>query len=146
MKANTALDHLEKLAPQVTSQSVEEALNTFSQANESLRMAQSELDFCDKKTQDLLHELELCDWSYHERAHAAIELREIRQRRRAAKDIIEVLTPLITWLTAQTNAVNQLKQCLGAMRKAESKAESRVYYKRACNAGENYIVADGKGG
>lgn len=141
---SAAFDHLEKLMPQVTSQSVESALNMFSQANESLRMAQNKLDFCDKKTQDLLHELELCDWTYHERAHAAIELQAVRQRRRAAKDIIDVLTPLTTWLTAQASVVNQLKQCLGAMRKAESKMENRVYYKRACDTGENFVIADKK--
>lgn len=141
---NAVLDDLDKLTPQVTSQSIEETLNMFSLANESLKMAQNELDYCDKKTQDLLHEIELCEWTYHERARAAVELRKIRQRRRVAKDIIDTLTPLMNWIASQANAVNQLKQCLGAMRKAESKMEGRVYYKRACDAGENFIIADGK--
>lgn len=71
---NAVLDDMDKLTPQVTSQSVEETLNMFSLANESLKMAQDELDYCDKKTQDLLHEIELCEWTYHERARAAVEL------------------------------------------------------------------------
>lgn len=141
---SAVLDDLDKLTPQVTSQSVEDALNMFTQANESLRMAQNELDYCDRKTQDILHEIELCEWTYHERARAAVELRKIRQRRRAAKDIIDTVTPLANWLSTQTNAVNQLKQCLGAMRKAESKMEGRVYYKRASDSGDNFIIADGK--
>lgn len=139
---SAALDGLDKLTPQVTSKSVEDTLNMFAQAGESLKMAQDELDYCDKKTQDLLHEIELCEWTYHERARAAIELRMIRQRRRAAKDIIDTLTPLISWIDSQTNSVNQLKQCLGSMRKAESKMEGRVYYKRAAVAGEKIIIAD----
>ena len=139
---SAALDGLDKLTPQVTSKSVEDTLNMFAQAGESLKMAQDELDYCDKKTQDLLHEIELCEWTYHERARAAIELRMIRQRRRAAKDSIDTLTPLISWIDSQINSVNQLKQCLGAMRKAESKMEGRVYYKRAAVAGEKIIIAD----
>ena len=139
---SAALDGLDKLTPQVTSKSIEDALNMFAQASESLKMAQNELDYCDKKTQDLLHEIELCEWTYHERARAAIDLRMIRQRRRAAKDIIDTLTPLISWIDSQANAVNQLKQCLGAIRKAESKMEGRVYYKRAAGAGEKFIIAD----
>ncbi len=141
---NAALDDLDKLTPQVTSQSVEDALNMFSQADESLRMAQNELDYCDKKTQDILHEIELCEWTYHERARAATELRKIRQRRRAAKDIIDTLTPLINWMSCQNAAIELLKKYLGEMRKAESKMEGRVYYKRACEARENRIIADGK--
>lgn len=138
---SAALDGLDKLTPQVTSKSVEDMLNIFVQASESLKMAQDELDYCDKKTQDLLHEIELCQQTYHERAQMAVALRDIRQRRRAAKDIIEVATPFVAWISSQTNAVNQLKQCLGAMRKAESKMEGRVYCKRACESGEPFIVS-----
>ena len=37
---NAVLDDMDKLTPQVTSQSVEETLNMFSLANESLKIAQ----------------------------------------------------------------------------------------------------------
>ncbi len=141
---SSAFDDFDKLTPQVTSKSVEAALNMFSQADESLRMAQNELEYCDKKTQDILHEIELCEQTYHERARSAVELRKIRQRRRAAKDIIDTVTPLINWMSCQTDAINLLKKYLGEMRKAESKMKGRVYWKRACDAGENFIIADEK--
>lgn len=137
---SSELENAERLSHQVTSQSVEEALKVFKQAEESLSMAQGELEFCDKKTQDLLHEIELCDQTYHERAHAATQLRDVRQRRRVAKDIIDTVTPLFEWCKAQTGAVNQLKQCLGAMRRAEERAEGRVYCRRTSEPGENFII------
>ncbi len=109
-------------------------------------MAQDELNYCDKKTQDVLHELELCELTYHERARAATELRKIRQRRRAAKDIIDTVTPLINWMSCQTAAINMLKKYLGEMRKAESKTEGRVYYKRVHDTGEDFIIAGERSG
>lgn len=141
MKTRSDLDNLDRLEAQVTSKSVEGILNVFANADDSLKMAQGELDYCDRKTQDVLHELELQDQTYHERAHAAIELRKIRQRRRAAKDIIDVAIALSDWCSANAGAVNQLKQCLGAMRKAEEKMNRRVYVKRTCDVGDSIIIA-----
>lgn len=125
------MDGLSKLSHTVTSESVETMLSCLTLCSESSSMAQTELDYCDKKTQDLLHELELSPMSYHERAKLANQLMDIRQRRRAAKDIIELCAPLEAWITSQQPAINALKKCLGEMRKIETKQENRIYYKRA---------------
>ena len=89
------------------------------------------MHWCEDKTQDIMHELELLPNNYHERARLATELAEVRQRRRAAKDMYERLTPLVEWCDKQRAAVNALTRVLGEMRKIDEKQANRLYYKRA---------------
>lgn len=87
--------------------------------------------WCEDKTQDIMHELELLPNNYHERAKLATELAEVRQQRRAAKDMYERLTPLAEWYEKQRTAINALTRVLGEMRKIDEKQANRLYYKRA---------------
>lgn len=130
----------EKLTISITSRSVESILGTIAQADESLRFAQDELDYCDKKTQDLLHEIELCELAYHEYAKKSKELKAIRRRRRVAKDIIDTVLPLKEWMDCNKVPLNQLRQCLGAMRKVEEKAKNRIYCRRIDDSDEKFIA------
>ena len=48
--------------------------------------------------QDLLHQLELEDTSYHNRAHIASQLKQCRTKRRIAKDFLAASEPLVNYL------------------------------------------------
>lgn len=92
--------------------------------------------WCESKTQDLLHELELVPHSFNERGRIAKELSEVRQKRREAKNLIEMLSPLVDWYEHQQSSVNALKRVLGEMRKAADRQANRLYYKRADDSHE----------
>ena len=107
---------------------LERILDGFKAAEEEYSSAQTEQKWCEERTQDLLHDLELNHHSYHERGKIATELVTIRQRRRIAKDKIELLLPLCTWLMNNTKSINQLKGVLGDMRKIDVKIKNRMYW------------------
>lgn len=88
-------------------------------------------DWCENKTQDLLHELELVPHSFNERGKMAKELSEVRQKRRSAKDGIEMLNPLVDWCGKHKSSIDALTRVLGEMRKTCEKQANRLYYKRA---------------
>lgn len=81
-------------------------------------------------TQDILHSLELDDNSYHEAAHLARVLAEVRKERRDAKDLITVLSPLAHWVEDNKTVLKSLERLLGDIRKAEKSTESRFYIPR----------------
>ena len=86
----------------------------------------------DKITQDLLHKLELENTGYKERNKIATVLATCRKDRRFYKDQIEELQPLHDFLNDQKHkqSIEQLKQVLGKIRKAEDYHKNRCYYPR----------------
>lgn len=115
---------------------IEGIVKTLTEAEDQKRLAEQELDYCDKKTQDLLHELELVEHSYHETARLSKDLKDIRMRRRVAKETIDLLTPVCEWKNEQSGAINRLNKVIGEMRKIDEKRKNAVYYYRADNAGK----------
>lgn len=107
---------------------LERILTQFRDAESALSMAHTELKQCDDRTQDILHDLELNNHTYHERGKLTTELVEIRRRRRVAKDTIELLNPLCTWLTNNSKQIHMLESVLGEMRKIDVRHESRMYW------------------
>lgn len=121
-----------------SSKDVEYIFRTVNEAYDQYKMAESELDYCDKKTQDILHELELVEHTYHEKARLGVELSDIRKRRRIAKDAIDVLSPIVKWRDEEFlagKALSRLQKVLGDIRKVEEKQKNAIYYYRADNAG-----------
>lgn len=88
------------------------------------------VSYKDKETQDVLHELELEDVLFDERAKLATKLRKIRKDRRKAKDIVEEKEPLLNWYSENKQAVNKLREALGATRKQEKYHNNRSYTKK----------------
>lgn len=115
---------------------VENIFRIVNEAYEQYKMADAELDYCDKKTQDILHELELINLTYHESAKLGRELIDIRKRRRLAKDTIEFLYPMVHWRDQQQGPLGKLSNVLGEMRKIDEKHKNAVYYYRADNSGD----------
>ena len=110
---------------------LERILSQLRDAESALSMAHTELKQCDDKTQDILHDLELNEHTYHERGKLTNELVEIRKRRRVAKDTIEILTPLHEWASTQSHALRQLESVLGEMRKIDTRHVNRQYWPKS---------------
>lgn len=91
-----------------------------------------EVNRMDRLTQDYLHKLELEDLDYQERAKIATQLRRCRQARRACKDMVEVLEPLVQFLESDKgkNLLNLVREALGKTRKVEERMETRTYIPR----------------
>lgn len=106
----------------------------FQEAERQNRNATVELEYCEKKQQDILHELELTEADYHEGAKLSRELAEIRRRRRNAKNLIELTGPVVKWLSEQSGAMSKLSNVIGQMRKIDDRQKNAVYYVRT---GEN---------
>ena len=89
----------------------------------------SEISRLDRLTQDYLHQLELGNLSYHERAKVAEKLAKTRQLRRASKNTVEILEPLIEFIDSEKGkqTMNLMREALGKTRKAEKAMENRVY-------------------
>ena len=83
-------------------------------------------------TQDILHDLELGDLNYKERAKVATKLAGVRKERRLEKDTIEELEDFISWYSDQNTkkVLDQLRNVLGKVRKQEEYHENRVYKKK----------------
>lgn len=81
-------------------------------------------------TQDILHSLELEEHDYHEIARLGKKLKEVRQSRRAAKDLIRQTYPIVEWAENNRSVIKGVEQLLGKVRKEEKNAEGRFYTPR----------------
>ena len=86
-------------------------------------------------TQDILHSLELEDHDYHGNARIARKLKEVRQARRAAKDLMAQALPVVEWADANRPTIKVLERLLGEVRKAEKNTENRIYTPKTTAAG-----------
>lgn len=120
----------------ISTKDIEDILALIREAPRELATATEEAKYLDDKQQDILHELELVEHSYHEQARLAKSLRELRQRRRIFKDTIERLIPFVNWLEDNKRAIDGLKRVLGDMRKIDNRQDNRVYYYRADDKGK----------
>ena len=123
---------------QTISNAISEFLNLMAQAQKDFVWSQEEVHRQDQLTQDYLHMLELGDCSYHKKARIAEAMGECRAERRAHKDNVAILTPLITFLESEKGkmTLSQLQQTLGAVRKAERAIQDRRYVPRVLSQEE----------
>lgn len=120
----------------IETKDLESILELFRRAKTELNMAIDDLKYCDDKTQDYLHELELVAHTYHERGRIAKELAELRQARRTAKDRIELMTPIVNWSVQYKSSIDGLQRVLGELRKIDEKQANRMYFYRADEKGK----------
>ena len=90
-------------------------------------MAQSIQEDTEAETQDILHKLELEEITYHEYARLSKALKKARIERSKAKDTIEQLNPLVSWVDQNLKTIKELERALGEMRKAEKNMCYRHY-------------------
>lgn len=103
--------------------------NMVSSAQSDYTWNKDEVNRLDRLTQDYLHMLELDNLDYSQRAKVATKIMNCRKLRRASKDTVEILEPLIDFLNSDRgkNMMNLMKEVLGKTRKVENKMENRVY-------------------
>lgn len=106
-----------------------EFLNFISEAQSHYRFCVDEMETQDKLTQDFLHSLELDELKCKERNKLATQLSINRKDRRYFKDRIEELEPVVAFFEEEQNkkVLNNLKNVLGDIRKAERYHKNRTY-------------------
>lgn len=109
------------------SENIKSFLDFLRECESLLRISQTNESDCNDKTQDILHALELNELSYHDTAKLAKKLKVVRQERRAAKDIINQVLPITTWIEDNRTVIKSLERLLGEVRKEENYIKNRVY-------------------
>lgn len=107
-------------------------LNLIIEAQRDYQWNYDEVNRLDRLTQDYLHQLELDGLDYRGRAKVATQIKDCRQLRRASKDTVEVLEPLMEFINSDKgkNLLNLLRETLGKTRRAEQYMETRSYRRR----------------
>ena len=102
-------------------------LKFISQCQANFSIAETIQEDTEAETQDILHMLELENITYHEYARLSKALKKVRIERRKAKDTIEQLGPLVTWVAQNNKVIKELERVLGEMRKVEKNMQYRHY-------------------
>ena len=113
-------------------------ISAFIKMNESVKKEyESALEIVnekDKELSDLVHQAELNTLSQNEKAKAYTEISHNRRDRRYWKNKVDQFEPLYTFLGTSKEyklSLEQLKQILGKVRKAEDYLENRKYKPKA---------------
>lgn len=120
------------------SQTISDFLAMMDNAKKDYEWNESERKRMEALTQDYLHDLELMELGYKERAKIATQLAKCRRERREHKDMVVCLEPLVTFLDSEKGrqTMNLMREALGKTRKIESYMQSRKYYHRVLIEGE----------
>lgn len=122
----------------------EETLRQFAkllrEANSRLTALMEYEQQCNNKTQDILHYMELSNNQNASRGYALYKhLAEIRRERRACKEEIELLTPVVEFINSlgDTNQfLGRVTQVQGKCRSMKTSAANRVYRLRTSTLSE----------
>lgn len=115
------------------SKSIDDFLTFLRETRTLNRIAVANEEEANNQTQDILHSLELGKHDAVEYTKLAIQLRNVRQARRAAKDLIATTAPVVAWIAENGQTIHQLERLLGDVRKAEKSLENRIYIPKAKN-------------
>lgn len=117
---------------QTLSNTLKEVQSFLKEAKLYYQLATDNVSYCDKREQDLLHELEIENLSYHEIARKGVELKKVRESRREAKNAVEIYRTLNTFLSdGKTAAIlSQLKSVIGKTENMEKAIAKRKYKPR----------------
>lgn len=107
-------------------------INLVTEAQKDYAWNYAEMSRLDQLTQDYLHALELEELDYSGRAKVATQLSRCRKLRRASKDTVEVLEPLVEFFDSDKGKqmLNLLRETLGKTRKVEKYMANRSYRNR----------------
>ena len=110
--------------------------NMVNEVTRDYEWNRAEVNRLDKLTQDYLHQLELNDLAYHERAKIATQLTKCRRLRRESKDTVEILEPFIDFIESDKGkqTMNLMREALGKTRKVEKYMENRTYRYKVLDA------------
>lgn len=114
----------------LTSKGIENFLNFLRETERVHNISISDEQETNAQTQDILHSLELEEHGYHGTAKLGKKLKEIRQKRRDAKNLKARTLPVVEWAKNNKSVINSLEQLLGKVRKEEKIIHDRFYTPR----------------
>ncbi len=81
----------------------------------------------DNETQDILHIIELKEVNQTEIDTLYDKLKEIRRKRRKAKEYILQTASIIDWIDKNRNVIKGIETLLGDIRKAERHSQNKIF-------------------
>ncbi len=121
---------MKKGANVLDSETISDFLAFLREARERYGISLTDEHLADEETQDILHRLELDDGTPDEDARLVGLLRNVRRRRRVAKDTKEITALISEWAEIEKTAVRSLERLLGNVRKLENRNKERFYANR----------------
>lgn len=112
---------------QTVSNGIEAFLDYIRETEQLYRISVANEQEANDATQDILHSLELETHDYHSSARLARKLKEVRQARRAAKDLMGQTLPVVEWAEGNRQTIKSLERLLGEVRKMEKNTGNRIY-------------------
>ena len=111
---------------------IKEFAHTLTDSEKDYQYSINQIKYCDQKTNDILHRMELDDLVKGERNRLATELSRVRKLRRTYKDISEATQPVFEFLQSDKGRqlYNALTEIQGKTKKIESYHANRQYYMR----------------
>lgn len=110
---------------------VEDFLSFLGDIQTTYNMATATLDEANLELCDLEHYLELETCNAATTAKIAKRIREVRKKRRQAKNSIEICEQMLSWIDLNKKPIDDLSNVLGKIRKMEDRQEARVYAVRS---------------
>lgn len=106
------------------------AINALTNGKSNYLSACEEVAYYDKETQDYLHGIEMFELGEDESAGLLEELKEIRIKRRTAKDFAALTKPIHDFVEANAEFVKKLSKLHGDIIKIKNQMETRKYTPR----------------
>jgi len=113
------------------SEQIKSFLDFLDECQELNSMAYNGVGDEDKRHQDLIHAIEF-EHNPDKITKIGMKLHQNRVERRVYKDLFEVTNPVVEFVRDPQNkkTIDQMRQLLGKVRKAEKRHENRVYIPR----------------
>lgn len=106
---------------------IEDFINFIDSIEEQHSISTAELEEANVNLQDLQHFIEFGQADGRMRQKVYKLYRETRQKRRQAKENLELCAPILEWLANNGKALQGLRGLLGKVRKVESSQANRAY-------------------
>lgn len=91
----------------MVSEGLTQFLDWVRETEELYRIGAANEEEANQETQDILHSLELEDHSYNETARLGKKLKEVRQKRRAGKDLMDQTSPVCEWADSHVGRLSR---------------------------------------
>lgn len=109
----------------------ETILNTFVQIEKEFKNLKDEIESTNDETQDILHDIELSNFNAAEGYFMAKKIQDVRRRRRQAKDEMEKLNMIYTYISQNQNIRQKLLDISRKIKTREENQQHRIYAPRA---------------
>lgn len=106
---------------------LEDFIDFVDSCSEQLHMSEADMQDTNLDLQDLQHFIEFGNADGKIMLKVYKKYKEVRNRRRIAKENIELCTPIVEWAEKNDRVLQDLRALLGQVRKTEKRQASRGY-------------------